>query len=541
MFCVETRISIEELLEENEGEFCQFKEWKNKGDYDKTVQICSAIANRGGGKLVLGVTDKRPRKVVGTKAFPQPERTRLNLMDKLGINIDFFIHQHENGRVLVFDVATRPVGLPIQADGIAWWYRGDSLIPLPEDIRRTIYAEIGHDFSADICHGITIHDLDKDAIAIFREKWAKKSRNARISHLSDEQLLIDCEAISDKGITYAALILFGTRVAIRNHLPQFEIIFEYRSSDASGPAQQREEFQVGFFSCFDKIWELINRRNDLQHYRDGLFVFDIPTFNENVIRESLLNSVSHRNHQMSGSVFVRQYKDRLVVESPGGLPTGLSLDNILSKQVPRNRRIAEIFALCGLVERAGQGMNLIYELSIREAKSLPTFNGTDSNFVTLTLNGVVLDVQMLLLMDKIGMKQLEVLSTDEFLVIDALFFKRKLPRYLQSHTARLVEMEIIERTGKNKYAIARRLFSATDKSGTNTHQIGFDHEASKELILTFIRENGDNGAPLRSLTKILPSYSERQIQGLLGKLRESGSVVLKGKTTAARWYISDND
>ena len=76
---------------------------------------------------------------------------------------------------------------------------------------------------------------------------------------------------------------------------------------------------------------------------------------------------------MAGSVFIRQYQEKLIVESPGGLPHGISLDNILDRQVPRNRRIAEILALCGLVERSGQGMNIIYETSIKEAKQLPDF------------------------------------------------------------------------------------------------------------------------------------------------------------------------
>lgn len=70
-----------------------------------------------------------------------------------------------------------------------------------------------------------------------------------------------------------------------------QIVFEYRSSDVSGPASQREEFQSGFFSCYDRIWELINLRNDKQHYQDGFFIYDISTFNERVVREAILNAV----------------------------------------------------------------------------------------------------------------------------------------------------------------------------------------------------------------------------------------------------------
>ena len=213
--------------------------------------------------------------------------------------------------------------------------------------------------------------------------------------LSQEQLLRDCEAVIDEDrITYAALALFGKRTALGKFLPQAEIVFEYRSSNASGPANQREEFRVGFFSCYNRLWELINLRNDKQHYQEGFFVYDIPTFNERVVREAILNAVSHRNYQMGGSVFIRQYQDRLVVESPGGFPNGITIENILDRQSPRNRRIAEILALCGLVERSGQGMNLMYEWSIKEAKQLPDFTGTDQDFVKLTLNGMVLDEKM---------------------------------------------------------------------------------------------------------------------------------------------------
>lgn len=70
--------------------------------------------------------------------------------------------------------------------------------------------------------------------------------NRRLQSLPRERLLRDCEAVTDDGITYAALALFGKRGWIGKYLPQEEIIFEYRSSDASGPASQREEFRVVF-------------------------------------------------------------------------------------------------------------------------------------------------------------------------------------------------------------------------------------------------------------------------------------------------------
>jgi ATP-dependent DNA helicase RecG len=294
--------SITEILNAPEGHHYEFKEWKRHGDFTQALKYCCALANCGGGLFVIGVTDKRPRKVVGSTAFEQPERTCRNLMDKLHIKVDFRLYEHNNGIVTVFEVASRPAGLPVQADGIAWWRNGDSLTAMPPEVLREIYEETGYDFSSDICLGATINDLDDKAISVFRSTWAQKSGNARIENLQARQLLIDCGAITDSGVTYAALILFGTNAALKKYLSQAEVIFEYRSSNASGPAAQREEFTQGFFAIYNRIWELVNSRNDRQHYQQGLFIFDVPTFNERVVREAFLNAVSHRNYHTNSKL-----------------------------------------------------------------------------------------------------------------------------------------------------------------------------------------------------------------------------------------------
>lgn len=465
----------------------------------------------------------------------------MGLIDKLKIMVDFQLYEYQGKRVLTFDVASRPLGLPVQCDGVAWWYEGDSLIPMPEEIRRKIYAEAGFDFSGSICPNANLDDLDEEAIETFRDRWVTKSGNQRLTSLSAEQLLRDCEAITDDGITYAALVLFRKRESLGKYLPQAEIVFEYRSSEVSGPASQREEFRVGFFSCYNRLWELINLRNDKQHYQEGFFVYDIPTFNERVVREAILNAVSHRNYQMGGSVFIRQYQNRLVVESPGGFPNGITLENILDRQLPRNRRIAEILALCGLVERSGQGMNLIYELNIKEAKQLPDFTGTDENFVSLALNGLVLDMKMLSLINQIGNDRMEILSTGDFLTINELYHEQSVTESLKPCLKKLMDLGIVEHIGRNKYVLARSLYTAAGKSGIHTRVVGLDRDTNKELLLKHIRKNGDKGTPFKELQQVLPGHNRGQIQVLMRELRADGRIDCKGKTSAARWFLTEKE
>lgn len=217
-----------------------------------------------------------------------------------------------------------------------------------------------------------------------------------------------------------------------------------------------------------------------------------------------MNAVSHRNYQMGGSVFIRQYQDRLVVESPGGFPNGITIENILDRQSPRNRRIAEILALCGLVERSGQGMNLMYEWSIKEAKQLPDFTGTDQDFVKLTLNGMVLDEKMLSLINRIGDERMESLTTGDFLVINAMYHAESIPQNLRQNLKRLENLGLVEHIGRNRYVLVRSLYAAVGKSGVHTRIVGLDRETNKELLLKHIRESGEYGTPFKELQQVLP-------------------------------------
>ena len=532
---------LEKILSSKEGEHLEFKEARKGFHFETLVKYCAALANEGGGKIVLGVTDNRPRSVVGSQAFKQPERTRSGLIEQLHLNIDFSIVNHPNGRVLIFHVPTHPIGNPVKYKGIYWQRQGDSLIAMSEDRLRGIFAEAGHDFSADICVSATMDDLDTVAIEDFRKRWINKSGNQGLTTLTQEQLLNDAEALVNGSLTYAALVLFGTRKALGRHLAQAEVIFEYRASDASGPAQHRKEFRQGFFSFFDELWNLINLRNDIQHFQSGLFVLDIPTFSERVVREAVLNAVSHRDYQLGGSVFIRQHPRRLVLESPGGFPVGITEQSILDRQLPRNRRIADIFAKCGLVERSGQGMNLMFELSIQESKPTPDFTGTDQYQVVLNLNGEVQDPRFLQFLEKVGRETLELFSTADFLLLDHIHRERRVPDHLQNRLRSLVEKGVVERFGRGrgvKYILSRRYYKMVDKKGAYTRKKGLDRETSKVLLLKYIEGNRDSGSRLKELMQVLPALSNDQVKKLVAELKKEEKIYNIGATRAALWYPS---
>lgn len=72
--------------------------------------------------------------------------------------------------------------MPVLYEGVAWIYDGDTLCPMPEDMRRRIYDEIGTDFSGKICEGATFDDLDETAIENFRSNWIEKAAINSLQH-----------------------------------------------------------------------------------------------------------------------------------------------------------------------------------------------------------------------------------------------------------------------------------------------------------------------------------------------------------------------
>lgn len=531
---------LKQWLDEPEGTNFEFKEAKNHYDFEKLVKYCVALANEGGGKLILGVTDKRPRRVVGTTAFAEPGRTEAGLHERLSHRIPIEEMQTTDGRVLVVHVPGRLPGTAWQINGRYLKRAGDELAALTDSELRAIFSETGPDFSAEPCHGATPADLSPQAIADYRTRWAKKTNDSRKTAWTDVETLTNAELLVEGQINYAALILFGTRAALGKRLPQAELVFEYRSSEASGPAADREEYREGFFLLQEAIWNKINLRNERQSYQDGLFRMDLPTFDEVSVREALLNAVAHRDYRLGGSVFVRQYAHRLEIVSPGGFPAGITPQNVLDQQNPRNRRLAEALSKCGLIERAGQGMNLMFESAIRQGKPLPSFAGTSAHEVRLTLEGTVRSPAFVRFMERLGDETLRSFSTYDFLALDFVHREQSLPEHLKARLPGLVAIGAIESVGRGKgtrYLLSRRLYAALGAKGVYTRMRGLDRETNKALLEKHLRAQGEEGAPLAELRQVLPSESESGVQRLLDELRSEDRIVLKGSRRWARWVI----
>ena len=534
-----TAEEFQKILESPEGTRVEFKAASGSFSFEDLVKYCVALANEGGGTIVLGVTDLRPRRVVGTKAFAEPGRTEAGLFERLGHRVWIEEFLHDGRRALVVHVPARLPGTAWHYEGAFWMRAGDALLPMSDEQLRRIHEETGPDFSAEICPEARLQDLDPAAIELLRRLWQLKVPGQDIASRPSERLLADAELLVDGRVTYAALILLGTREALGRRLAQAEIVFEYRSSEEPGPAADRREFRCGFLPVIDQLWQAINLRNDLQHFQQGLFMWDVPTFDERMVREAVLNAASHRDYRHSGSIFVRQYPRRIEIVSPGGFAAGINEQNLLWEQNPRNRRVAEILGKCGLVERAGQGFDLIYRLCIRQGKRLPDFLRTSEHSVWVTLHGEIQDTEFLRYLEEIGQERMAAFSTEDFLVIDLVHREQRILPYLVPRAQVLLEHGVIERVGRGRgtrYLLSRRFYRFVGRAGAYTRRKGLDRETNKSLFARHIDDSTAAGATLSELREVLPGLSRDQVQTLLRELKREGRVEVHGVTKAARWF-----
>ena len=100
-----------------------------------------ALANEGGGHLLLGIEDQPPRRVVGTAVFHDPVEMAAKLFHSLGFRVEIAEVMHPDGRVLVFQIPGRPLGTVYDFEGAYLMRAGEELVPMSEHRLRAIFAE----------------------------------------------------------------------------------------------------------------------------------------------------------------------------------------------------------------------------------------------------------------------------------------------------------------------------------------------------------------------------------------------------------------
>ena len=361
----------------------------------------AALANERGGRLVLGMMDDRPHEVVGT-SYAQGEIG--NMEDEIYKRMQIRVRITEEyepaesapnrKRVMIISVPSRPIGKLMKYEGVPLMRTGQSLREMSDEEMFKILSEQEPDFSAMVCEGLAIDDLDPEAIKVMKQKYAVKNENPTFETMPDEQALTDLELLVDGKLNYAALILLGKSKAIRGYLPQENVVIEYRNDPASIQYDARVEIQQPLYLAIESIWAYINQPtlNPQVHINHKAYIYDVKLFRQETVREAVLNAVAHRSMIVQSDVVVKLSHSELTITNAGGFPLGVDKSNVLTmNSTPRSKRLAEVMQKTALVEKSGQGVDKMFTNCIMEAKPLPDYSATDNFQVALTLRTEIRD------------------------------------------------------------------------------------------------------------------------------------------------------
>lgn len=525
----------------SETEGLDFKLAQNQYSLEKLCEYICAIAFEGGGSIVLGVTDKLPRSFVGTQAFPDLSRLRKDVFEKIGGRIATKEFAPDGKRILVISTNASPRGRPLSVDGKFYHRTGESLRVMGPDELRAALSNPATDFSSELCEGATASSLAEAAIARFRAEWQKREPTLPIERWALAELLEGAELSIDGALTNAAVLLLGSDTALRRLLPNAEVIFEYRSREADDSYSERREYKAGLLLWIDDIWDRINIRNTVRQITIGPFRHEIAAFDETTMREAILNAFAHRDYENAGSCWIRMWPARAEIQSPGGFPRGITPENIVERQHPRNRRLAEGMKRCGLVERSGQGADRMFRRSIESGKLLPDFSRSDAYSVVLGLSGEVVDPDFVRFLDALSHQRQEEFATADLRVLDMVRRGAPVPEHLIDRREALRLAGAVERVvGRNKWILSRQYREFTNEATAYVNDRGRSRSEEKEILLSIITDGGAEGVPKKVLIDRInraPSHVGR----LLDELRGAGLIALRGRGAGARWYRNNPD
>jgi len=480
--------------------------------------------------------------VVGTSVYSGTiNKISHEVLNQIGIRVRVEEINHPDGRVVLFHIPSRPRGQLIKSKG-KYTYpmrAGESLVEMDNQTMKSILNETDDDYSAKFVKDITIKDLDEGALKTLKHLWSQKSGRKDFLSFSHEKILKSLNLILNGKVTYAAVILLGKKDVIDAYLPNCEIIFEWRQDSKKIPYDYRTNWREPLLNIYDDLWEKVNTRNIRIPFQEGFVQKDIWAFDEKSIREAILNAITHRDYnEKSRSIFIKASPEEFRIESPGGFVYPVSPENILDISVWRNRRLAETLEKAGLVERSGQGMDDIFDKTIRDGKGVPDFPLTDKNTVILRIPAKVKDPKFILFLEKVAKEKNIVLSTQDLYELENVRVQQEVKNINQ----KFLDWGLVERIGigrGTKYILSHSYYAYEGRPGLHTKLTGISRDEKKALIMKYFDKN--KRGVLRDFCDIFPELTKKDVANLLQELRKDGRLNFFGKIRTGYWEKRTRD
>jgi predicted HTH transcriptional regulator len=357
--------------EPSEHQTLEFKEAKSTFNVDKLNAYCVAIANEGGGHLVLGVSDAPPRPVVGSSAFSNVVDIAEKLFRARGFRVDVEDVDHPDGRVVVFSIPSRPKGSAYHLDGAYLMRSGGSLVPMSEDKLRGIFAEGQPDWAEEAAlTGVdaqsVIDLLDTQTFFELLNQPYPTSQAGVLDRLIGERLIdrvggaysirrLGGLLLAKKLDSFPDLARKAPRVVVYNGASKLETKIDQIGTRG---------YAVGFQRLADFVMAQLPQNEIIEHALRQ----KVKLLPDDAVRELIANALVHQDLSLTGmSPMIEIYSNRIEISNPGApiVPVERFIDGYQS----RNERLADLMRRMSICEERSSGIDRV--VTMAETYQLP--------------------------------------------------------------------------------------------------------------------------------------------------------------------------
>lgn len=345
----------------SEHERLEFKEAKQQYDNQKLYEYCVALANEGGGKLLLGVANAPPRSVVGTQAFRDPVSMADKLFTTLGFRVDIEEVSHPDGRVLVFHIPSRPRGQAYHLEGAYFMRSGESLRPMSPDRLRAIFDEGRPDWLSevarpDVSPADVVQLMDTQSYFDMLKLPYPATREGVLDRLERERLIVRSGSLFE--ITNLAAVLFAKRLDefddIAGRAPRV-IVYDGTSKLRT---KREQTGAKGYAIAFDGLVQFVESQTPANEVIEQALRREARMYPPIMIRETVANALIHQDFLQTGvSVMIEIFDDRIEISNPG--QPSVQVERFIDEYRSRNERLADVMRRLGVCEEKGSGIDKV--------------------------------------------------------------------------------------------------------------------------------------------------------------------------------------
>lgn len=456
---------------DTENKNIEYKSIKKIRNGDKEFRdlatTCVALANAQGGCIYVGIDNKTLSVEPNLKISIKEQNDAISKLRSLCFSVALQpsdILEDENGSQYFFiNVFPSIRTIASTSDGKIFIRIVDKCEPVrTEDIQRLAEEKGTYQWEINSTkfqwnESATVDNLHRFADSIKHSDRVKD----HIKQLDDIEIAENYHLIDGEKLTNLGVIWLGTakqRAAIC-----YPLTVQYIVYNSLEEKIRKEEWHDLRLNPKEMLLEIEQKAVELTYsyeFPNGLFRKQIRQYNPKLLRELLVNAIAHRSYTISNDVVIKVYPDRLEISNPGGLPFGISKDNILHAKHRRNPNMIEIMNAFELMEGEGSGYDLIYELNAKEAKLPPEVDSSYNEF-KVTQRAEIIDTELLPLLDFVMQNyQLSQKSFIAFGIIarEKKIYSTQLSKLLQlseddrlrSYVDRIYAEGLIAKTGNRK-------------------------------------------------------------------------------------------